>query len=113
MLPGPQEPTGQQLQHYLKVVVDDLFDLYERGIIVKTPEHRNGKQHRHLNFIPPDRLSGIRERVALVAIIADHPAMCKICGFADHRHNAAPCPKCTVSHGELFSLKSLRNGNVS
>jgi hypothetical protein len=44
MLPGPQEPTGQQLQHYLKIVVDDLLDLYDRGIIVETPEHPTGKQ---------------------------------------------------------------------
>lgn len=43
MLPGPQEPTALQLQNYLKIVVDDLVELYERGIIVKTPEHPNGK----------------------------------------------------------------------
>lgn len=36
-------------------------------------------------------ISGIRLRVALVGIIADHPAMCKLCGFADHSHNEAPC----------------------
>ncbi|KAJ7744275.1 hypothetical protein DFH07DRAFT_925148 [Mycena maculata] len=67
--------------------------LYEEGILVETPEH-------------PD---GIRVRVALVAIIADHPAMCKLCGFADHGHKAVPCTKCTVSHDELFTEKSLRN----
>lgn len=49
-------------------------------------------------------------RVALVAIIADHPAMCKLCGFADHSHNEAPCTKCKVSKAELFTDKSLRNG---
>ncbi|KAJ7142858.1 hypothetical protein C8R44DRAFT_866138 [Mycena epipterygia] len=43
MPPGPQEPTGQQLQNYLKIVVDDLLKLYEDGIVVKTPEHPNGK----------------------------------------------------------------------
>jgi predicted Zn-ribbon and HTH transcriptional regulator len=56
-------------------------------------------------------ISGIRVRVVLVAIIADHPAMCKICGFADHAHNTDPCTKCTVPHDRLFSDKSLRNGN--
>jgi hypothetical protein len=50
-------------------------------------------------------------RVALVAIIADHPAMCKLCGFADKNHNAFPCPKCKVSQADFFSDKSLRNGN--
>jgi hypothetical protein len=111
MLPGPQEPTGDQLQNHLKIVVDDLLELYEHGIVVKTPEHPNGKSFGNSTFVSPDFISGIRVRVALVAIIADHPAMCKICGFADHRHNAAPCSKCTVSHEELFSKESLRNGS--
>ncbi|TFK52674.1 hypothetical protein OE88DRAFT_1712157 [Heliocybe sulcata] len=35
--------------------------------------------------------------------------MCKVCGFADHGHNAAPCTKCTVPLSEMFSEKSLRN----
>nr|GAT56532.1 predicted protein [Mycena chlorophos] len=62
MTPGPTEPTGSQLQNYLALVVDDLLDLYQNGIVVYTREY-------------PD---GIRVRVALVAIIADHPAMCKV-----------------------------------
>jgi hypothetical protein len=45
----------------------------------------------------------IRVRVALVGIIADHPAMCKLCGFADHSHNIAPCTKCKVTRAEMFS----------
>lgn len=53
---------------------------------------------------------GIIVRVALVGIIADHPAMCKLCGFADHSHNVAPCTKCTVPQDKLFSDKALRNG---
>src|SRR5882762_4396618 len=49
-------------------------------------------------------------RVILLAIICDHPAMCKVSGFADHAHNMAPCTKCQVTQAELFSEKSLRNG---
>src|SRR5882762_6349948 len=49
-------------------------------------------------------------RVILLAIICDHPAMCKVSGFADHAHNMAPCTKCEVTQAELFSEKSLRNG---
>ena len=36
--------------------------------------------------------------------------MCKVSGFADHAHNAAPCTKCEVTQAELFSEKSLANG---
>ncbi|KAJ7668842.1 hypothetical protein B0H17DRAFT_1335884 [Mycena rosella] len=39
MLPGPTEPTADQLQHYLKIIVDDLIMLYEESIWVETPEH--------------------------------------------------------------------------
>ena len=49
-------------------------------------------------------------RVILLAIICDHPAMCKVSGFADHAHNEAPCTKCEVTQAELFSEKSLTNG---
>ncbi|KAJ7626770.1 hypothetical protein B0H17DRAFT_1286173 [Mycena rosella] len=48
-------------------------------------------------------------RVALVAVIADHPVMCKLCGFADHSHKVAPCTKCKVPHDKLFTDESLRN----
>ncbi|KAJ7205556.1 hypothetical protein GGX14DRAFT_568891 [Mycena pura] len=82
-----------KLQGYLKIIVDDLIMLYDEGIVVKTPEYPDGK----------------RVRVALVAIIADHPAMCKLCGFADHSHKTMPCTKCEVSHDDLLTDKSLRN----
>jgi hypothetical protein len=42
MTPGPKEPTADQLQHYLKVTVDDLIMLHEKGILIKTAEHPNG-----------------------------------------------------------------------
>lgn len=38
--------------------------------------------------------------------------MCKLCGFADHSHTATPCTKCTVTHDEFFTEKSLRNGEI-
>ncbi|KIJ09902.1 hypothetical protein PAXINDRAFT_86800, partial [Paxillus involutus ATCC 200175] len=98
MTPGPQEPTGSQLQNYLKFIVDDLLKLYQEGIVYHTPGHPEGR----------------RVRVVLLGVICDHPAMCKMCGFADHGHNEAPCPKCKVTKQDLFSDESLqieeRNG---
>ena len=35
-----------------------------------------------------------------------------MCGFADHGHNVAPCPKCEVDADTLFSEASLKNGKV-
>ncbi|KAF7368195.1 hypothetical protein MVEN_00139100 [Mycena venus] len=93
MPPGPTEPNADQLQHPLKLIVDDLIELYENGVIITTPEYPEG----------------ILVRVALVGIIADHPAMCKLCGFADKNHKFAPCTKCTVLYDKLASKKSLKN----
>ncbi|KAF8834588.1 hypothetical protein BDN67DRAFT_914663, partial [Paxillus ammoniavirescens] len=87
MTPSPHEPTGSQLQNYLKFIVDDLLKLYNDGVIYHTPAYPQG-------------------------IICDHPAMCKMCGFADHGHNEAPCPKCKVKKDSLFSDESLRNGII-
>lgn len=42
MTPGPNEPTSAQLQHCLKIIVDDLLDLYNSGIEINSPEHPNG-----------------------------------------------------------------------
>lgn len=39
---GRKEPTAEQLQNYLKIIVDDLIMLYEDGIVVKTPEYPDG-----------------------------------------------------------------------
>jgi hypothetical protein len=109
---GRKEPTAEQLQHYLKIIVDDLITLYDDGIMVKTPEYPDGMAVVLFNYFLSHHRPGKRVRVALVLIIADHPAMCKLCGFADHSHNAAPCTKCGVSQDEFFTEESLRNGNT-
>ncbi|KAJ7222107.1 hypothetical protein GGX14DRAFT_532195 [Mycena pura] len=36
---GLKKPTAEQLQPYLKIIVDDLIMLYDDGIVVKTPYH--------------------------------------------------------------------------
>lgn len=42
MTPGPNEPTRDQLQHLLKIVVDDLDMLYKDGVTIKTPKYPGG-----------------------------------------------------------------------
>ena len=43
LTPGPYKQDHKQIQHYLKIIVDDLLMLYEKGIVVVTPLHPNGK----------------------------------------------------------------------
>jgi len=40
---GPTEPTAEQLQHYIALLVDDLIELYENGVVMKTLSHPEGK----------------------------------------------------------------------
>jgi hypothetical protein len=42
MTPGPKEPTAEELQHPLKMVVDELLELYEHGVLISTPQFPNG-----------------------------------------------------------------------
>lgn len=44
---------------------------------------------------------GRRIRVAVVAVCCDHPAMCKMCGFGDHRKEDGFCPRCHMKHADL------------
>lgn len=50
--------------------------------------------------------------MALLAVVCDHPAMCKMGGFADHSHNEAPCNKCHVDQASIFSDESLQNSTT-
>ncbi|EPQ57917.1 hypothetical protein GLOTRDRAFT_91486 [Gloeophyllum trabeum ATCC 11539] len=48
IIPGPSEPTAEQLQKYLKIIVDDLIKLFEEGIMIKTPQYPEGALHRFI-----------------------------------------------------------------
>ncbi|TFK81258.1 hypothetical protein K466DRAFT_502435 [Polyporus arcularius HHB13444] len=92
---GPKEPDAEELQYWLELMVDDLLMLYHRGIDVNKRDSR-----------PAGRCC----RVALVCTCADHPAMCKVGGFADKGHNNAPCTQGTVKTADMFSDECLSGG---
>lgn len=43
LTPGPFEFTSDELQYVLKLIVDDLINLYEVGIIIATPSFPKGR----------------------------------------------------------------------
>jgi len=111
MTPGPTEPTAEQLQNYIALLVDDLIELYENGVVMKTPSHPEGKLDISLTCATAHTqaiLKGQLVRVTLLGIICDHPAMCKMCGFADKLHNEVPCTKCVVPFVHLFNDECLQ-----
>ncbi|KAA1479913.1 hypothetical protein DENSPDRAFT_789672 [Dentipellis sp. KUC8613] len=92
--PGPKEFSADELQYFMKNLVDDLIRLYEDGIFVKTPLYPQGQ----------------RIRVALIAVCCDHPAMCKVCGFGDHRKEEGFCSRCHIRHSQLRTKEAMTNG---
>ena len=42
MTPGPREPTADQLQEYLILIVDVLLKLFEEGVRIPTPSCPEG-----------------------------------------------------------------------
>ncbi|KAG2365893.1 hypothetical protein BDR07DRAFT_1275808 [Suillus spraguei] len=48
MTPGPKEPTRSQLQNYMRLIVDDLLQLYDEGVIYHTPAYPQGKSTKKL-----------------------------------------------------------------
>jgi hypothetical protein len=56
---------------------------------------------------------GRRIRVILFAICCDHPALCRVCGFADHKHKRRFCTKCKIEHKDLKTEAGMMNGMSS
>lgn len=44
IIPGPGEMTCDQLQGLLRLVTDDLLDLYRNGMVVETPRYPEGDE---------------------------------------------------------------------
>ena len=76
-IPGPREPSCDELNPYLDSMVDDLLQLW-KGLPLKTPS--SNITYRYV-------------RAALVYISCDLPATCKICGFYGIKAKYG-CSKC-------------------
>jgi hypothetical protein len=53
LVPGPHELSGDDLQHVLKLDVDDKIMLYNEGIVVKTPLYPAGLSSTPYNICFP------------------------------------------------------------
>lgn len=52
-------------------------------------------------------------KVYCLADGCDHPALCRVCGFADHSHLTRFCPRCKVHRIDLCSIDGLTGGEFS
>ncbi|KAG1609946.1 hypothetical protein G6F46_010396 [Rhizopus delemar] len=78
MIPGPGEPTDDQLQNFLRPMIAGLNTLYE-GMMMPTYQYRNGEM----------------VRVALMSVNCDVPAARKVAGFMGQSAHKA-CNKCST-----------------
>ncbi|KAL5536439.1 hypothetical protein ACEPAF_261 [Sanghuangporus sanghuang] len=85
LTPGPKESLCDELQHVLEAAVDNKLWLYNEGIIMKTEKFPEGRCCQ----------------VYLLADACDHPALCRVCGFADHGHLTRFCTRCKIPRSNL------------
>lgn len=55
---------------------------------------------------------GRRVHVILVAVCCDHPALCRVSGFADHSHATAFCTKCKIERDQLKTQTGITDGQL-
>ncbi|KZP21905.1 hypothetical protein FIBSPDRAFT_739745 [Athelia psychrophila] len=93
VMPGPREQDPDQTQRYMRLTVNQLLDLWENGIMVRT--------HRY----PEGRLL----RVALVGICCDKPAAHKLGGFGSHSHTYF-CTRCWITKSDKPTPAAFEDG---
>ena len=79
LMPGPNEPRTDEINNYLKPLIDDLKELYY-GVNMSTYEQ-------------PKSIGGTTVRAGLFMVACDIPAARKVCGFTSHSSVRA-CYKC-------------------
>ncbi|KAG2192672.1 hypothetical protein INT47_009242 [Mucor saturninus] len=89
LMPGPKEPKSEEINHYLKPLVDELEQLYV-GMTIPTFEC----------------ISGATVRAALFMVACDIPAARKTSGFTSHNSTNA-CYKCCRKFSRLPGTSSV------
>ncbi|OAD65777.1 hypothetical protein PHYBLDRAFT_102100, partial [Phycomyces blakesleeanus NRRL 1555(-)] len=89
LMPGPKEASTSDINNYLKLLVDELMELY-KGIKIKTHQCPNSTSIR----------------AALLMVACDIPAARKVCGFTSHTSTNA-CHKCKRQFSRLAGTSSV------
>jgi len=87
IMPGPTEPSLEQINHLLRPLVKQLLYHYEVGITIPTPTSPDGQLFQS----------------ALLTLVSDLPASRKTAGFASHSATHF-CPNCDLTLHDIGSL---------
>ena len=88
VIPGPSEPSLEQINSFLRPLVDDLLIFWRTGVYIS----------RTLRYP-----RGILVRCAVVPLVCDLPAARQMSGFASHASNHF-CAFCTQTLGDIQNI---------
>jgi len=89
VIPGPKEPSLDEINHFLRPLVDDLLQLWNTGVFISR------------TFKCP---FGCLVRCVLGPLVCDIPALRKAGGFAGHSSVDAFCSFCRLSKTNISNL---------
>jgi len=88
IIPGPDEPSTSEVNHFLRPLVDGLLILWRDGIYLsRTPKHCHGRLIR----------------AALIPLICDLPAARRVSGLGAHSFRLF-CSECKASRAEINDI---------
>ena len=93
LLAGPKEQDPDQVQRYMRIIVNDLLRLWKEGILLPTELQPQGR----------------RVRVILLCVCCDTPAAHKLGGFASHSHTRF-CIKCWITQADKGTEAAFTRG---
>lgn len=88
IIPGPHEPSLDQINHFLAPLVDVLLDLWHNGVRLSRTATRS---------------SGRLVRIAFIPLVCDLPALRKSAGFAGHSADRM-CSFCLQLKKQIHNL---------
>jgi hypothetical protein len=95
ILPGPKEQDTDQVQRFMRIIVNELIRLWQDGIWVKTARY------------PLGRLI----RVILLCVCCDKPAAHKLGGFGSHSHTFF-CTQCWIRQQQKATKEAFRRNGM-
>ncbi|PIL28484.1 hypothetical protein GSI_08522 [Ganoderma sinense ZZ0214-1] len=98
VIPGPKEPSLDQINHFLHPLVDEFLELWHLGIYLERTAARS---------------AGRLIRAAIILLICDLPALRKAAGFvhysSHHFCSMCPLPKDQISNAERSTWPKSRS----
>jgi hypothetical protein len=96
IFPGPKEQDGDQVQRFIRIIVNELLRLWRDGFWIKTAKY------------PMGRLV----RIILLCICCDKPAAHKVGGFGSHSATFF-CTRCWIKQSDKRTAKAFERDGAS